>query len=196
MKYLLFVFLLLAILVPGVVTAQPPPPVFSKSFTPNTIFSGGNSTLVFTIDNSASGLAAASLDFADNLPAGVVVNTPPNASTTCTGGTLTAVAGASVVSYTGGSVAAGATCTVQVDVTSDIVGVYVNTSGDLTSSIGNSGPATDTLTVNPAAALPTAIPTINEWGMIIFMVLAGLGAINFMAEKNLSGRDKNLALFY
>ncbi len=185
MKYLLFVFLLLGILVPGVVTAQPPPTVFSKSFTPDTIFSGGISTLTFTIDNSANAIAAANLDFTDNLPAGVVVNTPPNASTTCTGGVLTAVAGAGVITYTGGSVAALSTCTVQVDVTSAVAAVYVNVSGDLTSSSGNSGPASDTLTVNPAAALPTAVPTINEWGMIILMVLAGLGAVYFMRRKRI-----------
>lgn len=181
MKYLLAVFLLLAVSVPGVVTAQGPvPPVFSKSFTPDTIFSGGTSTLVFTIDSTANPVAVINLDFTDNLPAGVVVNTPPNASTTCTGGVITAVAGSSVVSYTGGSVAAGATCTVQVDVTSSVVGAHVNVSGDLTSSGGNSGPASDTLTVNAAAA---TVPAVNEWGMIIFMVLAGLGAVYFMRKK-------------
>ncbi|MBN1814561.1 MAG: hypothetical protein JXA14_22165 [Anaerolineae bacterium] len=126
-----------------------PPPSFSKSFAPDSIGLGGSSTLTFAIDNTASVLAASNLDFTDNLPTGVVVANPPNGSTTCTGGTLTAMAGAGVISYTGGTVAAGTSCIVQVNVTGTSVGAHVNTTGDLTSSSGNSGPASDTLTVNP-----------------------------------------------
>ncbi len=125
-----------------------PPPTFDKSFSPNPILFGGISTLTFTIDNGASALAASSLDFTDNLPAGVTVATPPNASTTCTGGTLTAAGGSGVINYTGGSVAAATSCTVQVDVTSSTSGAHVNTTGNLTSSSGNSGTASDTLIVN------------------------------------------------
>ena len=66
---------------------------------------------------------------------------------TCSGGTLTAVSGSGVITYTGGTVAAGASCTVSVDLTSASPGTYINTSGDLTSSIGNSGDATATLVV-------------------------------------------------
>ncbi len=130
-----------------------PPPTFAKVFSPDAILAGGTSTLTFTIDNSASALAASSLDFTDNLPAGVVVATPSNASTTCTGGTITALSGSGTISYSGGSVAAGAMCTIDVDVTSIATGAHVNVTGDLTSTSGNSGTATDTLTVSPAADL-------------------------------------------
>ncbi|NJN45718.1 MAG: DUF11 domain-containing protein [Candidatus Competibacteraceae bacterium] len=126
-----------------------PPPTFAKGFGPDFIGVGQTSTLTFTIDNSASALAASSLNFTDNLPAGLVVATPPNSSTTCTGGTITAAAGSGTVSYSGGTVAAGASCTVQVDVTANATGTSINTSGDLTSSSGNSGTAADTLTANP-----------------------------------------------
>ncbi len=124
-----------------------PPPTFAKVFSPDPILSGGTSTLTFTIDNSASALAASGLDFTDSLPAGVVIATPPAASTTCTGGTLTAAAGTSMISYSGGTVAASASCTVQVDVTSSVPGAHVNVTGALTSSNGSSGTATDTLNV-------------------------------------------------
>ncbi len=124
-----------------------PPPIFAKTFAPDAIAVGGASTLTFAVDNSASTLPAGSLGFTDALPAGVHVATPANASTTCTGGTLTAASGAGAIGYSGGSVAAGANCTIQADVTSDTPGAYVNTTGDLTSSLGNSGTATDTLTV-------------------------------------------------
>ena len=68
---------------------------------------------------------------------------------TCTGGTVTAVAGSGVVSYSDGAVAAGASCTVTVDVTSSTAGDHLNLTGDLTSSLGNSGTASATLRVNP-----------------------------------------------
>jgi hypothetical protein len=147
-----------------------PPPSFSKAFAPATINSGGVSTLAFTIDNTASVLAATAIDFTDVLPAGLEVASPPNASTTCTGGTLTAVAGTGVISYTGGSVAAGAACIVQADITGVAVGIHVNTTGDLTSSSGNSGTSTDTLTVDPAAA-STAIPTLSATALLLMVSL-------------------------
>ncbi len=126
-----------------------PPPLFDKVFSPAFIGVGFASTLTFTIDNSASDVAASSLDFTDNLPAGVAVAGTPNATTTCTGGSITASPGGSVISYTGGTVGAGATCNVQVTVVGTAAGPWLNTTGDLTSSSGNSGTASDTLTVNP-----------------------------------------------
>ena len=129
-----------------------PPPTFAKVFSPDTIFALGVSTLQFTIDNSASALAATGLSFLDTLPAGVVITTPAVTTNTC-GGTLTAGAGAGSITLSSGSVDAGATCTVEVDVTTTASGAFVNTTGDLESSSGNSGTATDTLTATPVANL-------------------------------------------
>ena len=126
-----------------------PQPGFSKVFAPNPILVGDTSTLVFTIDNVASTVDASSLDFTDNLPTNMIIATPSNAATTCTGGTLTAADGTSVITYTGGLVAMANSCTVSVDITTITAGSFVNTSGNLTSSLGNSGVATDTLSVNP-----------------------------------------------
>jgi len=129
-------------------------PTFSKSFSPNSVFLGGRSTLTFTIDNTANAAGALSLAFTDNLPSGMVVASPANASKTCSGGIFTATAGSGVISYNiGGSVAAGASCTLSVDVVANTTGALVNTSGDLTSfpSTGSgtvsSGPASATLDV-------------------------------------------------
>ncbi len=124
-----------------------PLPPFAKAFAPALIQTGGISTLTFAIDNSGASIATTALDFTDNLPAGMAIATPPNAATACGGGTLTAVAGSGVISYTGGTVAGGASCTVSVDVTGVTAGTWVNTTGDLTSSAGNSGPATATIDV-------------------------------------------------
>ncbi|MEM7051040.1 MAG: IPTL-CTERM sorting domain-containing protein [Acidobacteriota bacterium] len=157
----------------GVPVAQPatadlvvnPSPTFAKDFAPNFIGLGQVSQLTLAIGNTASTVSVAMLDFTDNLPAGVAVSTPANASTTCLGGTLTAVAGSGTIAYTGGSVAAGAVCTVTVDVTGTAVGVHVNLTGDLTSDAGNSGTATDTLTVNPQKDFQKAFaPTTIDVG--------------------------------
>lgn len=120
-------------------------PAFSKAFSPVSVLPGDPSTLTLTINNSANAAPVSSLDFTDNLPAGMSLATPPNASTTCTGGTLTAVAGTQVISYTGGSLAAGANCTVQADVVVSSNGQYLNTTGALTSDAGDSGTAQATL---------------------------------------------------
>ncbi|WP_417207585.1 Ig-like domain-containing protein [Antarctobacter sp.] len=133
-----------------------PQPTFAKAFGASTIGVNQTTSLTFTVDNSGATLTASALDFTDNLPAGLQVAATPNASTTCTGGSLTATGGTGVISYTGGTVTAAASCTVVVDVTPTTTGAKVNTSGDLTSSLGNSGTATDTLTVVPQPAFTKA----------------------------------------
>jgi uncharacterized repeat protein (TIGR01451 family) len=157
------------------------PPALAKAFGPGTIIGGGISTLTFTIDNTAASVAATGIGFTDNLPAGMVVATPANASTTCTGGTLTAVSGSGVITYNSGTVAAGSSCTVSADVTAAAPGTYVNTTGSLSSSLGISGTASDTLQVNAQAAV--AIPAINGWGMIVFMLAAGLASISLLRKR-------------
>ena len=131
-------------------------PGFSKSFSPSAVFFNGRSTLTFTIDNTLNAGNAYSLSFVDNLPAGMTVASPTNASTTC-GSTLTATAGGSVIAlgfpYAPVGVAAGASCTVSVDVIGGAVGVLDNISGDLTSTPGvgspvSSGKASASLTVS------------------------------------------------
>ena len=68
-------------------------PGFSKTFAPDSIVSGGVSTLTFTIDSSANVAAVGNLEWTDLLPAGVVVAPPPNVSNSCLA-TVTANAGA------------------------------------------------------------------------------------------------------
>ena len=133
-------------------------PQFTKSFSPSTIF-GDTSTLTFTIDNTANLVDATALDFTDNLPAGMIIATPANESTTCTGGTITALSGTGVITYTGGTVSNGTSCTVQVDIEGVLSGTHINTTGDLTSSLGNSGTASDSLTVNIAPSFSKAFAT-------------------------------------
>ncbi|MFT5654612.1 MAG: hypothetical protein ACI9XU_000326, partial [Arenicella sp.] len=130
------------------ITISPTPPTFTKVFTPNSVVTDQVSVLRFTIDNSASAVAATALTFTDNLPAGLVVSPSAMVISTCSGGTVTAMPGSSVINLTGSSAAASATCNISVNVQSALGGVFVNTSGELTSSAGNSGTASATLTVD------------------------------------------------
>ena len=111
---------------------------FSKSFAPASVNLGQKSTLTFTIDNTASAAAIVNLDFTDNLPTGMVVASPANASTNCEGTqgtTLTAIPGASVITLDANglgfagfeALAAGASCTVAVDVLASGAGSLANT---------------------------------------------------------------------
>jgi hypothetical protein len=169
-----------------VVTLEPPG--FNKSFAPDTITEGGISTLSFAIDNTPASSSASSLSFIDTLPSGMLIADPPNASTTCTGGTLTAVAGTDSISYSGGAVAGGSDCTVQADVTSSAEGVYLNTSGDLTSSLGDSGTASDTLTVSRPTAL--GLMRLAARTDSVIWLAVGLGLVVLSAAGAYAGRRR------
>ncbi len=93
-----------------------------KSFAPATIASGGTSTVQFEIRNY-NGVPLTPIDFSDALPAGMTIAATPNATTTCTGATVTAPGGGTTIAISGGSLAAApagvgfASCTIRVDVT-------------------------------------------------------------------------------
>jgi len=134
-------------------------PGFTKSFSPASAFFGDRSSLTFTIDNTLSTVAAANLTFTDALPSGISVANPASASTTCTGGTITASPGSGVISYSpaffgDAAVGAGSSCTVTVSVLAGAVGVLANTTGELTSTLPtvftprSSGKASAALTVS------------------------------------------------
>ena len=128
------------------------PLVVSMGFSPSTIAQGGVSRLSYDLRNDAA-VGATSISLSDTLPADVVVAGVPDASTTCGGGTVTAAAGGNQISYSGGAVAAGVSCTISVDVTSAVAGSYSNGPEAVTSSLGASTPVQATLTVDAADAL-------------------------------------------
>ncbi|MEO7199569.1 MAG: S8 family serine peptidase, partial [Dokdonella sp.] len=128
------------------------PPSASKLFAPSQIMAGETSTLTISLDNSSQTTAAVlSAALTDTFPAGLLVAAAPNVSTTCTAGTVTAVAGGnSVALNSGASIPASGSCTVKVDVTAAADGSYANTiaAGALQTQHGNnSSPANATLKV-------------------------------------------------
>ena len=132
-------------------TVDAAPLTVSMAFSPRAIDQGGVSRLTHTLRNGAA-VEATSVALSDMLPAAVAVADPSDAQTTCIGGTLTAAAGTREIAYSGGALGAGATCTIAVDVTSALVGSYLNDTQSVTSSLGTSTVAEATLTVDPAAA--------------------------------------------
>ena len=132
-------------------TVNDAPLSVSVAFSPATVDQGGVSRLSYGLDNGAA-LAATSVSLSDTLPGDVVLASDPDAQTTCTGGTLTAQGGGSTITFTGGELGAGASCTIAVDVTSTVAGSYPNATDSVTSSLGASAPAEATLTVTPAGA--------------------------------------------
>ncbi len=147
-------------------------PSFTKSFAPSSIELGGKSTLTLTIDNTANASAVNNLDFTDNLPFGIEIASPANASTTCGTATIPPTlsappGGSSIIldaNGTGGfpAVAAGASCIVSVDVKGTAIGAHPNTVALLADGV-STGFANSALTVTSGGALQLikSLPTIR-----------------------------------
>ncbi|PYP83366.1 MAG: hypothetical protein DMF61_23535 [Blastocatellia bacterium AA13] len=125
-------------------------PTIAKQFSAPTVPLNGTATLTFTISNPNGTAALAGVAFTDNLPAGLRVASSPNTSTSC-GGAVTATAGTSTISFSGGTVGAGGNCTITVDVTGITPGVNNNTTGAITSSNGGTGTTSNTATITVVA---------------------------------------------
>ena len=113
------------------------PPTIAKAFGAATIPLNGATSLTFTLSSTNANLTLNGVAFTDNLPAGLVVATPSNLTSTCSG-TATAVAGSSSVSLSGASLAPAASCTISVNVHGTTAGVK-NNSVQVTSTNGGTG---------------------------------------------------------
>jgi hypothetical protein len=76
-------------------------PTLSKAFRPASLAVGSPSTLTFKITNTSELASKNGWSFTDRLRSGLVVASPTNASTTCSGGQVTATADGSTVAMTG-----------------------------------------------------------------------------------------------
>jgi len=160
------------------------PPGFSKAFSPNGLVDTFESTLTFTIDNTANAVDTSALSFTDNMPTGMIVAAVPNVINLCNGGTVTAVANSGTISYSGGSVSANSVCTISVDIMVDGAGDYDNDAGVLDSSFGSSAPASaiDRLIV----AITLAVPTISVLGLILLLMAIGYFTYNSVKNRKLN----------
>lgn len=139
----------------------------SKAFTPNSISVSAVSTLTINVLN-ANLFPLTNAALTDNLPTGLTVANPANASTNCTSGVVTATSGATSVSLNGATIPANSLCSVVVSVKAAAANTYTNTIGASTlitsEGVTNTKPTTDVLTVisgTPALMLVKRITAVN-----------------------------------
>ncbi|MEP6942428.1 MAG: hypothetical protein ABI981_05805 [Betaproteobacteria bacterium] len=152
------------------------PPTIAKSFAAPTVGLGGTVGMSFVLINPNATVALTGLSFSDTLPAGL---TAPNASTATCGGTL--VTSSNVLTFTGGTLATSASCTITVTVTGATLGVKNNTTGPIGSTESGPGAASNTATVtvgaSPTIAKSFAAPTVALGGTVnMSFVLTNPGA--------------------
>jgi hypothetical protein len=152
------------------------PPVIAKSFGVASILLNGTTTLSFTIQNPNAALTLTGVAFTDSLPAGLVVASTPSLTNTC-GGTATAVAGSSSVSLSGGTLAAGASCSVSVKVTGTTAGVKNNSVTVSSANAGTGNTATASLTVVGPPVLMKAFGAAS-------IPLNGATSLTFTVQNN------------
>ena len=101
----------------------------SKTFSPASISSGGHSTVTVHLVNSGA-LPLTNVGFTDSFPFGMLLASPTNAHTTCSGSTsVSAVAGAQSIGLAGATIAGNGTCDLVFDVTATGSASWVNTLG-------------------------------------------------------------------
>ncbi len=136
-------------------------------------------TVVFTIDNTGSDVAAENIAFTDNIGQNAWIAEPSNASTNCSQGDLIAEAGTHTITLAGGSLPAGQTCQVRVDIVVDSAGRYVNTTEPLSSSLGESDAASASLQIGN-----NEIPALGPAGYLFLAALVSLGSVFCLRRRN------------
>lgn len=138
---------------PAVLRVEPPPQL-AATVAPSVFSAGAATNLTLTVDNTASVLAAANIEMAVTLPAGVFVGGV--AASTCDGGTLTAVAGETTITIEGAGVDAAESCVFDIPL-DGVAGEYVLDAVTLTSSNGASTSDPVDLTIEDAVFVSLAI---------------------------------------
>jgi hypothetical protein len=147
------------------------PPVITKAFGAPSIPLNGATSLTFTLQNANSATPLTGVGFTDPLPAGLVIATPSGLTGSCGGGTITATQATNVVSLSGATLAASASCTFSVNVIGRSAGMQNNVTGNVTATEGGTGgtalasltvaaPPSIALAFNPSTIAPNATASL------------------------------------
>lgn len=156
----------------------------SKSFAPNPATVNQAVRLTFVITNTDAVTAVTGMRFVDDLTlggtqSGLTVAAVPNVSNTC-GGTITAVAGSTSISLTGGALGTQASCRIDVSVSTNTTGSYTNTipAGALTTAgaATNTQPGTDTLPVYAAVRAVNQLSPTTDAGRFVLTITPAAAA--------------------
>ncbi len=146
------------------------PPQISKQFSPDAIPLNGATTLTFTITNPNTASALTGVEFSDSLPEHMKVASPPEVTLSgCGTPVFEPQAEDTSLTFSGGTIAAGGTCTASVRIVSTATGTRTNTSAAVSSSnAGTGNQAVDDLTTYQAtltvekSALPQTFSRAGE----------------------------------
>ncbi|BAY82185.1 hypothetical protein NIES267_16640 [Calothrix parasitica NIES-267] len=123
-------------------TVNPATPITgSKSFSPGVLHGNGSPTTMTITINNPNAFVTNNLGFTDNLPSELKVASPPNASTTCNDGTVTALADGTSVALSGATIGVNSSCTVTVNLAATDPNNYLDE--DITNTIPSNGVTTD-----------------------------------------------------
>lgn len=160
------------------------PPSLSKSFNGNTVWVGQISTLSINIRNNDPNYPLTHVSLTDSLPANVRIASPAFPSewnTNCGGAVVNGPGGSSLapddtaVVITGATIARNSTCTIRVNVVSDIEGVYSNMipAGAIHNdqAVTNSAAAQAPLNVQRAGASKSFSPASFQEGGVSTMTI-------------------------
>ena len=157
------------------------PPTLSKAFAASPVAPGAPNRLTVTISNPNATQALTGVALRDDLPTGLFVAQVPNASTTCAGGTVSALASASRAQVAGATVPASGSCSFSFDTVSNTPGLYTNTlpTGAITADQGvsNADPASAQVRVLQPPTLSKAFvpPTVSPGGVSRLIITLGNG---------------------
>ncbi|MDO6514854.1 SdrD B-like domain-containing protein [Neptuniibacter sp. 2_MG-2023] len=147
-----------------------------------TTLAGTPATMTIYIENP-NDEAVSGMNLVDALPSGVTIAPTPNASTTCIDGAVNATAAGTSVQLSGATLGATSSCTVSVDVISNVSGSYVNDidSSEITTNEGVSneeGTAAELIIATPPAVLKEFNPAVIPSGGVSTLT------INFTNENS------------
>ena len=147
--------------------SSPLPVVVTKAFQTNPIAPGQTSRLRITVTAPAD-TALSGLTVTDTLPANLVVAAAPVPADTCAGTNVVAPAGGTSISLTGATLGAGASCNIDVYVTSTVPNTYTNSipASTVTTTEGrtNTAAATATIRVTSLTMTKAFYPTAVQAG--------------------------------
>lgn len=175
------------------------PPVITKSFVPDLITVGDSSTLTVAISNPNLNNSLAGIAFSDTFPTSPGAMTVYN-STTATnscGGNLMDNSGGTLgigdlgISYNTGTLVAGGSCSISVEVTAPAAGIYDNTNVTVSHSINsetiNGNTTSASLAINnpnPPVILKQVGPTaIGPWASYLAVATGGNVYYRFTVEN-------------
>ncbi|HLJ75427.1 MAG TPA: hypothetical protein VKU62_12625, partial [Thermoanaerobaculia bacterium] len=122
----------------GVLPLQP---TFTKAFADPVIPPSASTTLTFNLSNPNASTTLTNLGFTDTLPGGMATSMFPNITNTCSNGTVTISGqGGEIITLSGATLAPSASCSISVTVSTFILGVLTNTTGNVTSTEAGTGP--------------------------------------------------------